>query len=517
MPEDTAYRKTLVMIAIVPLVAQVIGSAFNIFYNVSHIEPLIKPEQKTALLGSIMRVNAIVYPLATACWLSIVLRFRGTLRKRAGNEPVDSLKLESMRRLAINLPWWMILIGGAAWLSCIPLIIWPLSDPALTLDYRVPILLTISIVVAAMIALTHAFFALELASQKFLFPLLFDHGQPSSIKNAFPLTLRGRGIAWSISAVFCPILSMLLVFYAPQGETQRGLLFPLIVGCIGVLFGLASAWLVGRLYGSPIRQLKAAAQAVSRGDLDTNVNLLRADEFGPLIEEFNRMTSGLREKARLQQMFGLHVGREAAKHILASVPGLGGVQREITIMFVDIRGFTAGSEGRDPGEVVAVLNEFLTAMVEIVETSHQGMVNKYLGDGFMALFGVASDRPHHADDAVCAGVDMLRRLRKLNESFAQRGLPPLRVGIGIHTGNALVGSIGSEQRLEFTAIGDAVNVASRIESLTKTLGVSLLLTSATRNQLRQSHQFQTHPPQAVKGVRMPVETFSLVFDEAQTA
>ncbi|WP_197452067.1 adenylate/guanylate cyclase domain-containing protein [Rosistilla carotiformis] len=509
MQRSITYRQALLLVAIIPIVAQVVGSAFNIFYNVAHVRPLISDAQQATLLSSIMWVNCLVYPAATIAWGSVVGRFQSILSQRERGLPIPSDKLESIQRLAINLPWWMILIGSLAWLSCIPMIVVPLKLADSGLDARVPILLTVSIVVSAQIALTHAFFALELASHKFLFPLLFVEIQPSSIRGAYPLTLRGRGIAWSLSAVFCPIVSILLLFYVPQPEAQRELTFPIAVGCIAMLFGLASAWLVGRLYGTPIRKLKQAAQAVARGELDTQVRLLRADEFGPLIEEFNQMTRGLQEKESLRRMFGLHVGRQAAEQILASVPGLGGVAREITVMFVDIRGFTASSEGRDPTEVVAVLNEFLTAMVDVVETQHHGMVNKYLGDGFMALFGVGADRPQHADDAVDAGVSMIDRLGKLNAAFESRQMPPLQIGIGIHSGNALVGSIGSNQRLEFTAIGDAVNIASRIESLTKTVGTPMLLTAATHRQLQHPHDLQPHAPQPVKGIRDPIVTYGL--------
>lgn len=509
MQRPFTYRQALLLVAIIPIAAQIVGSAFNIFYNVVHVRPLISDAQQAVMLRSITWVNLLVYPAAIVSWGRAVWRLHGTLDLLDRGEPVAPEVLESAQRLAINLPWWMIGVGSVAWFSCIPMIVVPLIGSETQLDPRVPILLSVSIGVSAMIALTHAFFALELANHKFLYPLLFDRSQPSSIRGAYPLTLRGRGIAWSLSAVFCPIVSILLLFYVPQPEAQRGLAFPIAVGCIAMLFGLVSAWMVGRLYGTPIRELKKAAQAVSHGNLDTQVRLLRADEFGPLIEEFNQMTRGLLEKESLRRMFGLHVGRQAAEQILASVPGLSGVSREITVMFVDIRGFTASSEGCDPTEVVAVLNEFLTAMVDVVEVQHHGMVNKYLGDGFMALFGIGNDRPQHADDAVDAGKSMLLRLVELNDTFAKREMPPLKIGIGIHSGTALVGSIGSNQRLEFTAIGDTVNIASRIESLTKTVGTAMLLTAATQSRLQRSHNLQPHAPQAVKGIRDPIVTYGL--------
>ncbi len=165
--------------------------------------------------------------------------------------------------------------------------------------------------------------------------------------------------------------------------------------------------MVSRLFLEPIDHLRTAAQAVAKGRLNVEVPLVRADEFGLLISEFNHMIAELREKERLRRAFGLHVGRKAAEQILARDPGLGGREEVITVMFVDIRSFTAMSAAANPREIVEMLNKFLRVMVQVVEERHGGMVNKFLGDGFLALFGVGGNstssrrcgccrRPRHA-------------------------------------------------------------------------------------------------------------------------
>jgi adenylate cyclase len=141
-----------------------------------------------------------------------------------------------------------------------------------------------------------------------------------------------------------------------------------------------------------------------------------------------------------------------------------------TLLFLDLRGFTARAAQADPKTIVNFLNRFLQAMVEIVEKEHGGMVNKFLGDGFMAVFGAGSAATTHADDAVAAGCSMLRRLELFNADLVSANEAPLGIGIGINTGRAIVGSIGSSERMEFTVIGNTVNVASRIEGLNKVLG-----------------------------------------------
>jgi adenylate cyclase len=179
---------------------------------------------------------------------------------------------------------------------------------------------------------------------------------------------------------------------------------------------------------------------------------------------------------------------------------------------VDIRSFTARAAEGAPDKIVTVLNEFLEVMVRAVEGHHSGMINKFLGDGFLALFGAGIDTPTHADEAIKAARTMLRDLQELNVSLAARGEEILAIGVGIHTGPAIVGSIGSPERLEFTAIGNTVNLASRIESLTKAVGETVVLSEASRVALQQPVGLKELPPQRVKGVEHPLTVWALVTD-----
>jgi adenylate cyclase len=268
--------------------------------------------------------------------------------------------------------------------------------------------------------------------------------------------------------------------------------------------------LISRLVAEPIDHLRAAAQAVASGELEVRVPMVRADEFGLLIGEFNHMVSELREKERVRQTFGLHVGRQAAEQILARDPGLGGVEQVITVMFVDIRSFTSRSEGVAPREVVRSLNQFLGIMVDVVEGRHQGLINKFLGDGFMALFGVGDQSKTHADAAVAAARNMLDALADLNAALSRQGEEPIEIGIGIHSGPAVIGSIGSPQRLEFTAIGATVNIAARVEGLTKTVGEPLLFTAETKRCLENHLPSREFPAQQIRGLDRPVAVYTLL-------
>jgi adenylate cyclase len=265
------------------------------------------------------------------------------------------------------------------------------------------------------------------------------------------------------------------------------------------------SWLVAK----PIDQLRAAADAVAHGKFDVHLAVTRADEFGQLLGEMDHMIGELRDKEKLRQTFGLHVGRRAAEQILARDPGLSGVEEEITVMFVDMRSWTARASVSAPADVVEVMNDFFRVTVRVVEEEHSGMVNKYLGDGFMAIFGAGDSGSNHACDAVAAGREILSAVKKLNDELAAKGRAPIQIGIGIHSGPAIVGSVGSPQRLEFTAIGNTVNIASRIEGLTKATGRPLLVTAAVRDRSGDSFNFEELPPQEVRGIDGRLSVFAV--------
>jgi adenylate cyclase len=509
----------LLLTALAPVVPQILGSAFNIWYNATVIEPLFTPALKQRFFEAVVLYNSVVYPVGVFLWVKRIFSFRdlfrrlraGTVRTPRSGVPTDA-SLTQARRQLIHLPWFAAAICSVAWFLCIPIFLGALLQIQHPLDPRLLWHLPISFCISGFIAITHTFFLVELASHWGLFPVFFRDTRADLTPNIFTLSLRGRGIMWAISASICPIASLLLLIFAPRSPVMSAEWLAVFVGVVGIAFGIFTALMLSWLIAKPIDQMRAAADAVSRGNLHVDVGpagAARADEFGRLLSEFDQMVRQLREKEKLRQTFGLHVGKRAAEQILAHDPGLSGIEQEITVMFVDMRSWTARASVSAPADVVEVMNDFFRVTVRVVEEEHRGMVNKYLGDGFMAIFGAGESDSDHAQDAVAAGREILSAVNRLNDELASKGHAPIRIGIGIHCGPAIVGSIGTPQRLEFTAIGNTVNIASRIEGLTKAVGRSLLVTAAVRDRSGDSFNFEELPPQEVRGIEGRMTLFAV--------
>ncbi|WP_437951447.1 adenylate/guanylate cyclase domain-containing protein [Sorangium sp. So ce296] len=232
------------------------------------------------------------------------------------------------------------------------------------------------------------------------------------------------------------------------------------------------------------------------------------DELEDLAAGFNSMVDGLKERDKLRSTFGKYMTESVLEHLLAGKVQLGGETLTVSILFCDIRSFTTISEKMNAHELVGLLNEYFTEMVAII-LDEGGVVDKYIGDAIMAVFGAPVPRPDDAVRAVRAAIRMRAALARFNERLAERGIPALKTGVGIHTGEVVAGNIGSEARMEYTVIGDAVNLASRLESATKELGVSVLLSEDTHRLV--SDRFNTRPVSeiTVKGRVQPVMTYAV--------
>jgi adenylate cyclase len=230
----------------------------------------------------------------------------------------------------------------------------------------------------------------------------------------------------------------------------------------------------------PVQQLAAHTAVIARGDYATRLPLDRTDELGRLAEGFNRMSEGLAERDRVRDLLDKNVSPAVAARLLRDGSALGGEEREVTILFADLRGFTTLSETLPPREVVTLLNRYLDRMSAAIE-AQGGVIDKFIGDEIMALFGAPVAQPDSADRALAAALAMRTALVALNAEFAAEGRPPLAFGIGLNTARVIAGNIGSHRRLNYSVIGDGVNIAARLQTLTRdpVHGTDIILSDAT--------------------------------------
>jgi class 3 adenylate cyclase len=253
---------------------------------------------------------------------------------------------------------------------------------------------------------------------------------------------------------------------------------------------------------SPVRELVDATQRVKGGDFSARVPVTSGDEIGQLARSFNEMLTGLEERERLRAAFGSYVSPDVAERVMAEGELLEGEDVEVTILFVDIRDFTAFAERSTAQETVTYLNDFFGLVVPILER-RRGHASKFIGDGVMGVFGAPERLPDHASRALSAALDLAR-------AVDDRYHGSLRVGIGLNSGPVSVGSVGGGGRLEFTVIGDAVNVASRVEHLTRSTGDTILLTEATRCLLEGDVELEPRGEVPLKGKSDPVPVYAPV-------
>ena len=277
---------------------------------------------------------------------------------------------------------------------------------------------------------------------------------------------------------------------------------------LGALAAVILGVLVARRVAGPIAALTATAARVQAGDLDVALPVRSRDEVGRLTRAFNDMIEGLRQRDFIRDTFGRYVSPEVAQELLASPEArrLGGEKREVTVLMSDLRGYTRFAELGDAADVMVVLNGVLARMTEVI-IAHGGTINEFIGDAIFAIFGAPLAHPDHAERAAAAAIAMQRAMVEVNEAHAQRGLPRFEMGIGINTGEAVVGNIGSEQRAKYAVVGAAVNLAARVEACT--VGGQILLSPHTYARLRELVEVGEPFPVEVKGIAEPLLLYEL--------
>lgn len=275
------------------------------------------------------------------------------------------------------------------------------------------------------------------------------------------------------------------------------------------IIGLVTAQQLAGGLSRPISELGEVMRRVQGGDFTQEPQVSGKDIIGRLQAAIRLMIAGLRERDKVKELFGRYVTTQVSQRVLQGAVNLGGESRRVTILFSDIRGFTAMSETMRPAQVVALLNAYFSEMVEAV-FEHNGVLDKFIGDAIMAVFGSFEDTPDHPHRAVRAALRMQALLAKINGERAMQAQPPLSIGIGIHTDEVIVGNIGSHRRLEYTVIGDGVNISSRVESLNKEFSTTILITEATYNEVKDEFECRLMPEKQLRGKSQPMRFYEVV-------
>lgn len=273
---------------------------------------------------------------------------------------------------------------------------------------------------------------------------------------------------------------------------------------------LCGAYFLSRSIGRSLETLHETVIVIGEGNLDAKADLHSHDEFEELANEINHMTQGLKERERMKLNFAPYVSRHVLEKIIRSeaITKLEGERRKITVLFADIRGFTHIAEHLPPEKVVSLLNDYFRAMIEII-FKHHGTLDKFIGDGLMVEYGAPLDDALQERNAVDTAVEMQKEIRRLSALWKTQGRPQLKIGIGIHTGQAIVGNIGSEVRLEYTAIGDTVNIAARLEQMSKLIDCEILLSEATYQAVKNHFTCTPLGFKTLPGREEPISVYTL--------
>jgi class 3 adenylate cyclase len=287
---------------------------------------------------------------------------------------------------------------------------------------------------------------------------------------------------------------------ASEQSLQRTLLY---LGMAGLILSLVLSSFMSHSLSGPIRDLVRGTTAIREGDFGYRVPIRSRDEIGQLSASFNEMASGLAQREKLRNILDMVADKEVAREMVAGNFALGGEIRKLSVLFCDIRGFTALSEGMDPGDVISMLNEHFTPLTQLVY-EHHGVVDKFVGDLIMAIFGAPKSYGDDAFNAAQCALAMIRERRKLNETSAHQ----IEIGIGVASGSAVAGCMGSADRLNYTVLGERVNLASRLCG--KAGRMEIMIDATTREQIRD--RLRTKPLGIIelKGFAANIEAFALL-------
>lgn len=375
-------------------------------------------------------------------------------------------------------------------------------------------------VIAGSLTLVTTYYLFDNALRKYV-PQIFPDADFSMVSGVRNMNINLRMlIAFWIGGIL-PVI-MLIIFSSSYieliraGNYSEGVslnYFFLVLFALGlsIFMSLVLSFYFSGNIGEPLAKLEKGMKEIAKGNFEVSMIVNQKDEIGNVNSGFNMMARGLRERERIKDVFGKFVSSHIRDEVLAGDLKLGGEKTDATILFCDIRNFTTLSEKMNAEDLVAFLNSYFNRMVKPV-IENDGVLDKFIGDAIMAVFGPPIGYGDNAEKACNTALDMKESLAEYNSQRKGFGKEEISIGIGINTGEIVAGNIGNIDRMEYTVIGDTVNIASRVEGLSKVYGVQILITENTIEKLPPGHGFIIRELDIVmvKGRRKPVLIYELI-------
>jgi len=468
-------------------------------------------EASQALLDMVYYLDFFYVPICVVVMSVVTVWYerpiRHCLRSFYKGFAPDPILLENARRRVLNEPYMILFLDMVIW--CLgAFLFWAAGSPAAGIG-----------IASGMLTVTLAFFWVEHVSQHNLVPLFFPEGDLSTVRGVKTGSLRRRFAALIIAVSVVPLafIHLTIVRFKHMQMMDEMTLLMLVrrmtetIAVESIMFmgiAIVLSWLVVQNMKRPVTEIIKVMGHVKKGDFSKKAKVFSTDEIGFAGETLNAMTAGLRERELIKDVFGKYVDSRVRDEILSGRVPLDGELKEATILFADLRNFTPLVAVTPPKELIYVLNAYLNEMAEAIKENN-GLILQFIGDEVEAVFGAPVYQSDHELASVKTALAMRLRLGQLNKRLEGEGIPPIAHGVGIHTGSVLAANIGSADRSAYSLIGDTVNLASRIQGLTKEFKTDILVSETIQSLLSDHYDFQPMPEIRVKGKLDPIRVFSL--------
>ena len=474
-----------------------------------------------AVEAVIKQIDFIYFPVAYAFMIIVTIIYEHPIRyfineqHKKGAIPLK-IQHKSCQRL-LNEPFFLIVLNLLMW------VVASTVYPAVLLNNQIAGKVVVRVfaqtLFVGIIITTAAFFILEMMLKKYLVPYFFPNGGLYKTPKTLHITIRTRLIALFIATNIIPLTALFLMSSGTlRSEYNKEQLLELLISAVRfntmifIVIGIFLVFLVNNSLTKPFEEIINVLKRIKKGNFEHKIKVSSNDEMGYTGDIINDMAAGLIEREMIKDAFGKYVSREVMDEVLSGRIPLDGEQKEVTVLFSDLRNFTPLIEQSDPKQAVRIMNMYFKQMADAIQENN-GLILQFIGDEIYAVFGAPINTPRHPTNAVKAALAMKNKLTDLNREFKENGWPTLEHGIGVHSGEAVAANIGSPDRMSYLLVGNTVNISSRLQELNKKFNTDLIISQTTYDLAEPDTiagaEFIELAAVKVKGITEPVKIFAL--------